>query len=152
MSAAWRWAYLVAIGAAVGFATPSLAQNRVPGERPLEALVKSSLLTFNDANVTGNFDVFHAKLAKPFRQQFTAERLQETFKSFAEQNIDFDIIAAYKPVYDPAASVSEHGRLIAKGYFPTEPTRVLFDLEFIPSDGEWKLISIHVKTERAPKP
>ena len=78
--------------------------------------------------------------------------MQETFKSFAEQQIDFDVIAAYKPVYDPAASVDGDGRLIVKGYFPTEPTRVLFDLAFIPSDGEWKLISIHVKTERAPQP
>ncbi|WP_428675050.1 hypothetical protein [Reyranella sp.] len=144
----------VRVAALVGvlaLATPSLAQNRVPGERPLEALVKVSLLSFNDANVTGNFTVFHAKLSKPFRQQFTPERLQETFKSFAEQQIDFDIIAAYKPVYEPAALVNGDGRLIVKGYFPTEPTRVLFDLAFIPSDGEWKLISIHVKTEKAPQ-
>lgn len=131
-------------------AAPALAQNRVPGERALEALVKATLLTFNDANVTGNFTVFHAKLAKPFRQQYTPERLKETFKTFAEQHIDFDVIAAYKPVYDPAASVGSDGRLLVNGYFPTEPTRVLFDLAFIPSDGEWKLISIHVKTEKAP--
>jgi hypothetical protein len=135
----------------LAFAAPSLAQNRVPQERPLEALVKASLLSFNDANVTGNFTVFHAKLSKPFRRQYTPERLQETFRSFAEQQIDFDIIAAYKPVYDPAASVDGDGRLVVKGYFPTEPTRVVFDLAYIPSDGEWKLISIHVKTERAPK-
>jgi len=142
----------VALVGVLALAMPSFAQNRVPGERPLEALVKASLLSFNDANVTGNFTVFHAKLSKPFRQQFTPERLQETFKSFADQHIDFDIIAAYKPVYDPAASVNDDGKLIVKGYFPTEPARVLFDLAFIPSDGEWKLISIHVKTERAPKP
>ena len=55
---------------------------------------ESSLLSFNDANVTGNYTVFHAKLSKPFRQQFTPERLKETFKSFAEKQIDFDIIAA----------------------------------------------------------
>jgi hypothetical protein len=146
------WACLAALVGVPAFAPPSLAQSRVPGERALEALVKATLLTFNDANVTGNFTVFHAKLAKPFRQQFTPERLQETFKSFVDQQIDFDVIAAYKPVYDPAASVDGDGRLIVKGHFPTEPTRVLFDLAVIPSDGEWKLISIHVKTERAPQP
>jgi hypothetical protein len=142
----------IALVGVLALATPSLAQNRVPNERALEALVKATLLTFNDASVTGNFTVFHAKLAKPFRQQYTPERLQETFKSFVDQQIDFDVIAAYKPVYDPAASVDSDGRLIVKGHFPTEPTRVLFELAFIPSDGEWKLISIHVKTERAPQP
>ena len=154
--AAWRRRFVVrraCLALFVGLlATPALAQNRVPNERGLEALVKVTLLTFNDANVTGNYTVFHAKLAKPFRQQFTPERLQETFKSFVDQQIDFDVIAAMKPAYDPAAALDGDGRLIVKGYFPTEPTRVLFDLAFIPSDGEWKLISIHVKTERAPKP
>jgi len=148
----WSGVCLAALVGVLALVPPSLAQSRVPGERALETLVKATLLTFNDANVTGNSSVFHARLAKPFRQKFTPERLQETFKSFVDQQIDFDVIAAYKPVYDPAASVDDDGRLFVKGPFPTEPTRVLFDLAFIPSDGEWKLISIHVKTERAPKP
>jgi len=131
--------------------TAALAQNKVPSERALEALVKVTLLSFNDANVTGNYSVFHAKLSKPFRQQFTPERLQETFKDFSRKEIDFDVIAAYEPVYDPAPRVDNEGKLVVKGYFPTEPARVVYDLRFIPSDGEWKLIGINVKTERAPQ-
>lgn len=141
---------LVAAVAALAVAGAALAQSRVPGERALEALVKATLLSFNDANVTDNYTVFHAKLSKPFRQQFTPEKLKETFKTFADKDIDFDIIAAYKPVYDPAPKVDDDGRLLVGGHFPTEPARVVFDLKFIPSDGEWKLISINVKTERAP--
>jgi hypothetical protein len=136
--------------AALALSTAAPAQTAVPGERALEALVKASLLSFNDANVTGNYAVFHAKLSKPFRQQFSPERLQESFKDFAAKEIDIDIIAAYKPVYDPPSLVDKNGRLVVKGYFPTEPARVVYDLEFIPSDGEWKLIGINVKTERAP--
>lgn len=147
-----KGACLAVLVGVLALALPALAQTRVPNERALEALVKATLLSFNDASVTGNFTVFHAKLSKPFRQQYTPERLRETFKSFVDQQIDFDVIAAYKPVYDPAASVDGDGRLVVKGHFPTEPNRVVFDLAFIPSDGEWKLISIHVKTERAPQP
>lgn len=121
------------------------AQNRVPTERALEALVKASLLSFNDANVTGNYTVFHAKLSKPFRDQFPPERLKETFKEFREKKIDFDIIAAVRPVYSPPPAVDRDGKLIVNGHFPTEPTQVNFELEFIPSDAEWKLIRIHVK-------
>ncbi len=127
------------------------AQNKLPTERGLEALVKSSLLSFNDANVTGNYTVFHAKLSKPFRQQFSPEKLKETFKEFAEKDIDIDIIAAMKPTYDPAPAIDDKGRLIVKGSFPTEPARVVFELDFIPSDAEWKLVSINVKTTRAPQ-
>ena len=134
---------LLAMGAAQ-------AQNKVPSERALEALVKASLLSFNDANVTGNYTVFHAKLSKPFREQFPPEKLKETFKEFSEKNIDIDVIAALKPSYEPAPSIDAEGKLLVKGYFPTEPIRVNFELDFIPSDGEWKLIRINVKLGAAP--
>jgi hypothetical protein len=126
------------------------AQDRVPSERAMEALVKTSLLSFNDANVTGNYSVFHAKLSGPFRQQFSTERLKETFKDFSEKHIDFDVIAAYQAVYSPAPSIDSDGKLLVKGYFPTEPVRVNFELDFIPSDGDWKLIRIHVKLDSPP--
>jgi hypothetical protein len=143
-------ARLVAMVALLLAAPVTQAQNKLPTERGLEALVKSSLLSFNDANVTGNYTVFHAKLSKPFRQQFSPDRLKETFKEFAEKDIDIDIIAAMKPTYDPSPSIDAEGKLIVKGSFPTEPARVVFELDFIPSDAEWKLIRINIKTTRAP--
>jgi hypothetical protein len=141
---------LAAIAAVLLWVAPAGAQNKVPGERALEVLVKSTLLTFNDANVTGNYAVFHAKLSKPFRDQFPPEKLKATFKDFADKHIDFDVVAALKPVYEPAPAIDDEGKLHVNGYFPTEPTRVAFSVSYIPSDGEWKLISINVKTVKAP--
>ena len=138
---------MLAVMALMLTASLAQAQNKVPSERALEALVKTTLLTFNDANVTGNYEVFHAKLSKPFREQFPVERLARRFQEFNKKNIDFDVIAALKPSYDPAPKVDDEGRLLVKGHFPTEPLRVNFDLAFIPSDGEWKLISINVKID-----
>ena len=138
---------MLAVMALTLMASLAQAQNKVPSERALEALVKTTLLTFNDANVTGNYEVFHAKLSKPFREQFSVERLARRFQEFNKKNIDFDVIAALKPSYDPAPKIDDQGRLLVKGHFPTEPLRVNFDLAFIPSDGEWKLISINVKID-----
>jgi hypothetical protein len=147
MSMIFRLAGVVALLFAAAVAQ---AQNKVPSDRALEALVKVSLLTFNDANVTGNYAVLHAKLSKPFREQFPPERLKEVFKDFNEKNIDFDIIAAMTPTYDPKPSVDGDGKLIVKGTFPTEPSRLAFELDFIPSDAEWKLIRINVKLGSSP--
>ena len=135
----------LAVIALMLMASVAQAQNKVPSERALEALVKTTLLTFNDANVTGNYEVFHAKLSKPFREQFSVERLARRFQEFSKKHVDFDIIAALKPSYDPAPKVADDGKLLVKGHFPTEPLQVYFNLEFIPSDGEWKLIGINVK-------
>jgi len=138
---------MLALMGLMPMASLAQAQNKVPSERALEALVKTTLLTFNDANVTGNYEVFHAKLSKPFREQFSVERLARRFQEFNKKHIDFDVIAALKPGYDAAPKVDDEGRLLVKGHFPTEPLRVNFDLAFIPSDGEWKLISINVKID-----
>src|SRR4051812_35682291 len=63
-------------------AVPAAAQNKVPSARPLEALVKSSLMSLNDANLTGDYRVLHARLSEPFRKQYTPDRLKATFKEF----------------------------------------------------------------------
>lgn len=131
-------------------ASAANGQNKVPAARPLEALVKSSLMTFNDANVTGNYTVLHAKISKPFAQKFPPEKLKEAFKEFHEKNIDIDVVSAMTPVYDEPPRVDDDGKLLLRGYFATEPARVKFEMDFIPSDAEWKLISLHVVVGAAP--
>jgi hypothetical protein len=125
-------------------ASPALAQ-KAPDAFTQEVLVKSTLLTFNDANVTGNYTVLHAKLSKPFRDKFSPERLKEVFKVFHEKRIDFDLIAAKPPIASKPATVNDSGVLMLHGHFDTTPSRVHYELDFIMSDGEWKPIRINVQ-------
>ncbi len=53
--------------------TLAQAQDKIPSAFMQEILIKTALLTLNDANVTGNYTVLHAKLSKPFREQFKPE-------------------------------------------------------------------------------
>ena len=71
---------------------------------------------------------------------------QPVHRAILTHSSDFDIVAALKPVYDPAPEVDD-GKLLVQGYFPTEPKRVYFSLGFIPSDGEWKLFKIDVNVD-----
>ena len=142
---------MLAVTALMLMASLAQAQNKVPSERGLEALVKATLLTFNDANVTGNYAVFHAKLSKPFRDQFPPEKLAEIFKEFRDKRIDFDIIAAKRPISTEEPKISDNGVLAIKGYFDTTPSRVNYDLAFVMSDGEWKLIKVNVDVKRPDK-
>jgi len=134
------------------FATPVFAQ-KVPDKPLQEVLIKTTLLTFNDANVTGNYTVMHAKLSKPFREQFPPERLKEVFKQFHEKHIDFDVIAAKPPISSQDPKVTETGVLQLYGYFDTTPSRVVYELEYIMSDGEWKptRINVNIKPVEAPR-
>jgi hypothetical protein len=129
-------------------AGPALAL-KPPAPELQEVLIKASLMSFNDANVTGNYAVLHAKLSKPFRDQFPPEKLKQTFKPFAYAHIDFDVVVAKPPVATDAVRIDDDGRLLLRGYFDTQPSRVHYDLAFILSEGEWKLIRLNVNVKKA---
>jgi hypothetical protein len=145
----WNPIRAAATGLAMLFiaGAPAFAQ-KVPNAFTQEVVIKATLLSFNDANVTGNYTVFHAKVAKAFRDQHGPDKFATAFKVFHEKRIDFDIIAAKTPVSTSEAKIDDRGVLNLRGYFPTEPSRVNYDLDFVMSDGEWKLLRIDVNVKK----
>src|SRR4051794_10819814 len=129
--------------------SPAKSADTMPGPVGQEILIRTTLLTFNDANVTGNYAVLHAKLAKPFRDQFTPDRLKQAFKPFVDQKIDLGIVAAKPPIAKGEAQIDERGALLLRGSFDTSPSRIDYTLDFIPSEGEWKAIKLSVNVEPA---
>jgi len=125
-------------------AMPAQAANPVPSPTMQEILIKTSLLSLNDANLTGDYAVFHDKLAKPFREQFTADQLKQAFKAFAEKKVDLSPIAAKPPVATSESKVDARGALLLRGYFDTRPSRVYYELDYYPSEGEWKPLRLNV--------
>jgi hypothetical protein len=141
LSAALRALALILIASLAP--TPAAAQ-RVPPDNVIEITIKRHLASFNDANITGNYEVWHATLSRPFRQEFTADRLKTAFKAFHDQQIDLAPVLAQVPILSEPARIDKEGALLLKGAFETRPSRVLFDLKLLPADGDWKLVSIHV--------
>jgi len=123
--------------------SPTVLAQPIPTGGVEEVLVKTSLLTLNDANLTGNYDVLHAKMAKAFRDKFDAEILKQAFKSFSGHHID--VIAAKPIVPISEAKINGDGELMLRGYFDATPSRLSYELEFAVSEGEWKLITINVE-------
>jgi hypothetical protein len=112
-----------------------------------EVLVKSILVTLNDAVVADNFTVLHAKISKPFRDQFPPEKLRAIFKDLVEKHAVFDAVVASPIVSDEEAKIDEQGVLRLKGHFDTSPKKVKYQLGFIPSDGAWKLSGVTIDIE-----
>jgi hypothetical protein len=80
-SARYGFGILVALTLGVMLLVSPAAAQKVPDKAMQEVIIKTTLLTFNDANVTNNYTVLHAKLSKPFRDQFSPERLQEALRA-----------------------------------------------------------------------
>lgn len=126
---------------------PARAENTLPPASMQEQLIKTTLLTFNDANLTKNYNVLHARMAKPFREQFTAARMQQVFKGFSDKGINLASFVVLAPVVDEA-KVDGDGVLHLSGYFKTEPYQTYFNLDFVPSENEWKPTRLNVNTKK----
>lgn len=125
------------------------AENKVPTAMEQEVLIKASLLTLNDANLTGNYTILHAKLSKPFREQFSADRLKQSFKDFADKKADWEAVVAMSPIATKGAHIDERGALILRGYFASGSTHVIYEFDFVPSEGEWKASNLTVRLKPA---
>jgi len=119
----------------------------MPSPSVQEVLVKSILVTLNDAVASDNFTVLHAKISKPFRDQFPPDRLRAVFKDLIEKHAVFDAIVASPAIADEEAKIDDKGVLWLKGRFDTAPKKVKYQLGFIPSDGQWKLSGITIDIE-----
>ena len=145
-----HWAQLrltAAVLAALALSTARAPAQGMPSPFVQEVLIKSILLTLNDAVATDNFTVMHAKISKPFRDQFPPEKLRSVFKDLIEKRAVFDAVVAKPIVPDGEAKIDDNGVLRLKGRFETTPKQVKYQLGFIASDGLWKLSGITIDIE-----
>jgi hypothetical protein len=140
---------MAAVFGALLIVLPAQAENTLPSAQRQEILIKTTLLTFNDANLTGNYEVMHAKLAKAFRDKFSPDKLKQAFKSFIEQKVDLAPIVLKPPVATTESKIDGGGTLQLRGYFETAPSRVHYELDYVPSEGEWKPIGLNVRVKPA---
>src|SRR3954465_4749586 len=84
----------------------------MPGPFVQEVMVKSILVTLSDAVASDNFTVLHAKIPKPFRDQFPPGKLRAIFKNLVEKHAVFDAVVASPIISDDAAKIDDKGVLL----------------------------------------
>ena len=115
----------------------------VPSDDDQEILIKATLMTFNDANLTGNYSVLRDKASKPFRAQLSVEKLADTFKAYRDKKVNLESIVG-ADLDSNKATFDKDGVLNLRGRFKDDEKRIRFDLNFIDEGGVWKLLGISV--------
>ncbi len=122
----------------------------VPEKSELKKMTEETLTSFGEALKEKDFSTFCEDTASIWKKQTTPEKLMESFKSMAGPNFDIlGIVKELKPTFDPPAEVNSDGVLVVRGYYPTKPNHVVFQLKYIEEEEEWKLVGINMKTEEA---
>jgi hypothetical protein len=115
-------------------------------------LIRSTLLTLNDANRSGNYTVLRDLAAPGFQSGNTAADLGTIFGDLRRRHVDLFAVALMAPQLSAAPAVDDKGMLRLSGHFPTQPLQIRFDLVFQNVDNQWRLYGISVQTpEVAPQ-
>ena len=115
-------------------------------------LIRSTLLTLNDANRSGNYTVLHDLAAPGFQANNTAADLGENFSDLRRRNFDLYGVALLAPQFTETPALDQNGLLRLTGYFPTQPQQIRFELAFQVTSGQWRLFAISVATPEAVQP
>jgi hypothetical protein len=85
----------------------------------------------NDAIQTGNFTVLRDKAAPGFREVNSAARLGQIFADLAARKMDLSVTSVLSPQLTEAPVLDQaKGMLNIKGYFPTTPVQINFEMLF----------------------
>jgi len=120
----------------------------LPSDDEQEVLIRTTLMTFNDANMTANYSVLHAKASKEVQAQLSIEKLFDTFKPFRTNQLFFeDIIYEDYDSYEDA-KMDDEGALVLAGVFKTDSIRVKYRLRFVKNDAAWKWLGINAEVQK----
>lgn len=106
-------------------------------------LIRSTLLTLNDANRTGNYTVLR-DLGSPNFQANSAAQLGDIFANQRKQALDFGAVAVLDPQLTLLPQIEPNGMLHMAGFFPSVPLQVNFELLFEPANRQWKIYGVSV--------
>jgi hypothetical protein len=115
-----------------------------PDASTLATLVRTSLLTLNDAIRTGNFTVLRDTAAPRFRDANSAARLSAIFAKVMEGGLDLSPVAIATPQLTGSPTIDAKGMLQIRGYYALPTSRIDFALMYEPSPRGWRLYGISV--------
>jgi hypothetical protein len=117
-----------------------------PSNKEVKALVFDSLFAFNKAVQQKSFTQFHEeRLSTQFKKKFPLEKFTATFQVFLDKNYDISNIAKSEPVFDNSPAIDNDGYLVVKGYYPTRPNKVTFELTYEYESSAWKVLGLNVQ-------
>jgi hypothetical protein len=122
------------------------AQNLPVGVEQAFYLIRSTLLSLNDANRSGNYSVLRDLAAPDFQAKNSPADLAESFSDLRRRKFDLFAAALAAPQLTAAPALDGKGMLRLTGHFPTRPLQIDFDLLFQNVGGQWRQFGISVAT------
>ncbi len=119
----------------------------VPAEKELAALTNETMLIFAQSVRDHSMAKMYAHSSQLWQKQFTVEKFDEAFGSFFKFGDALMVLDQYAPQFTEKAAIDENGVLTVKGLYPTSPSKVYFEHQYIYEGTGWKLVSLDVNVK-----
>ena len=116
----------------------------IPSDDDQDVLVRTTLMTFNDANMTNNYSVLMAKASKELQTQASVDKMQSAFETFRKNELFFEDVVTADYDSSEKAKIDNDGALVLAGVFKTDDMEVKYNLRYIQNNNIWKLLGINV--------
>ena len=116
----------------------------VPPDSEMRAMIRQTLLGFDQALKQGTFTMFYATISKSMQEEVELERFQRSFQPFIEKKADLAGIKDVELVWTRPPRLKSAGILEVGGYYPAKPHKVHFALTYKHETADWKLLAIEV--------
>ncbi len=115
-------------------------------------LIRTAMLSLNDALKTGNYTVLRDIGGPTFREYNSAARLSQLFSGLGAQGVDLSMVAVMEPLFTETPALDARNTLRLRGYFPGKPVQINFDILYEPAGGHWRLFGLSVNAAPAMAP
>lgn len=123
------------------------ADPAIPRGPEAAALIRSTLVTLNDANLTENYSVLRAMAAPDFQARFSVEQLVLLFRGMRARHIDLSGALTLEPVIEGARFHTGQKILQVHGVVHTKPVQLRFGFSYQSIAGKWKLYGLTLDFE-----
>jgi hypothetical protein len=128
---------------------------RTPNTQPKQAqmtietttlviLIRGAIMALQQANQTGNYSVLRDLGTPVFRERFDQTGLAMAFANLRARKVNLSPALVIAPNLSKNPELDKNGELVLVGDFPTQPSRIHFELAYLQLDGIWRLSGIAV--------
>lgn len=125
------------------------ASPSVPNKAEQVALIKQSMKNFAVASNNKNMESFRKTISQLWQKQVTTEQLNQAFAPFIEKGIDLTVLDPLEPSFDNEPKIDKNGVLTITGRYPTRPSQLTFEQQYIYEGTSWKLVGFKVNIQKA---
>jgi hypothetical protein len=111
----------------------------VPARADQIELVKRSMHEFALSVNSKSMEHFRGTVSHMWQRQITTQQMDDAFGKVYGIGADFTVLDKVQPVIEGNPALGEHGELVLKGYYPTQPNQVDFKQSYLYEGIGWKL-------------